>query len=71
MNRAVAERRRKRSIYLAVLVQEGETVELGARDRDLEVIAGARSVLDVELGSIWERLLEKRTNRLGLHQRSW
>ena len=71
MNGAVAERRRKRGIHLAVLVQEGETVELGACNRYLEVIAGPRPVLDRERGSIWERLLEKRTNRLGLHRRSW
>ena len=54
-----------------MLVEEEETVELGARDRDLEMIAGTRSVLDIELGGVWKRLLEESANRLGLDPRSW
>src|SRR3972149_4301712 len=52
------------AVPLPVLVEEGEAVELGACDRDPEVVARARSVLDIELGSIRERLLEKCADRL-------
>jgi len=69
VNRAVAERRRERGVDTAMLVEEGEGVELGAHDGDLEVVAGARSVLDSELGGVWERLLEKCANRWGVHPR--
>jgi hypothetical protein len=54
-----------------MLIEERHTVELGARHRHLEVIAGPSAIFDVQLGSVRERLLEERTDRLGFHRRSW
>ena len=67
MNRAVGERRGERGIHSAVLVEKGETVEVGARDRHLEVVARTCAILDVELGGVRKRLLEERTDRLSFH----
>ena len=65
MNRAVAERRREGGVHPAVLIEEREPVERGTRDRDLEVVSGSRPVLDVEIGGVGKRLLEKRADRVG------
>ena len=48
--------------------RSGQAVELGAHDRHLEVVSGARSILDVDRRRIRERPLEKRANGLGLHR---
>ena len=67
MNGAVAERRREGGVHAAMLIQQREPVELGARNRHLEVVAGSRTVLDFELGGARKRLFEERVDRLGFH----
>jgi hypothetical protein len=55
VDRPVAEWRRKRFVDEPVLLDEREPVETAARERHLEVVASARSVLDGELARIRER----------------
>jgi hypothetical protein len=50
-----------------VLVEEREPVELRRRNDDLEVVAGPCAILDGKLDRVWERLLEKRVNRVRFH----
>ena len=54
-----------------MLIEERQTVELGARNGHLEVITGPRAVLYLELGRIRECLREKRADRICLQRRSW
>ena len=67
MDGAVAERSCEHVVHATVLVEKGETVEVGADDGHLEVISRPGSILDGELGRIGERPLEKSANGLGLH----
>lgn len=69
MDGAVRERPCERLVHAAVLIDEGEAVEGGADDRDLEVIASARPVLDSDLDSVGKGLLEEGAYRFGVHRR--
>jgi hypothetical protein len=67
VDRAVAEGCGQRLVHAPVLVEEGEAVEVGRCDDDLEVIARPGPILDRELGRAGERLREDRADRVGLH----
>jgi hypothetical protein len=67
VDRAVTELGGEGLVHSAVLVDERESVESRARDSDLKVVAGPRSVEDVELERVGERLLEGCSNRQGVH----
>jgi stage V sporulation protein K len=60
VNGAIAERLRERVVDEAVLVDERSAVEARAAHRDVEVVAAARAVDDVEVLRVRERLLEER-----------
>ena len=62
---AVRERALEGGVDELVLLDQREPGEARARDRDLEVVAAARAVLDVELGRVGERLGEKLAQRGG------
>lgn len=66
---AVAQRLRKGLVHTAVLVEEGEPVELGRHDGHLEVVTTAGAIEDLDLERARERGSEKRADRLGLHPR--
>jgi hypothetical protein len=68
VDRAVGERRRERVVHATVLVEESHSVERGALHGDLEVVARARAILDVESGRVRERLDEQCANRVGVHR---
>jgi hypothetical protein len=55
MDAPVVERRRERFIHEPVLVDERETVEATAHDRDVEVIAAAGAIDHGELARVRER----------------
>jgi hypothetical protein len=67
VDRAVAERNGEGLVDAAVLLEKREAVEGPADDRHLEVVAGARAILDVELDRVRERLVEERSQGFGLH----
>ena len=67
MDGTVGERRRERVVHATVLVDEGKAVEVGADDGHLEVVAAARSILDVDRRSARKGVLEQLTDRRCLH----
>ena len=69
MDGAVAQRPREGIVHAAVLVEQRETVELGADDHHLEVVTATGAVLDLELHRSRKRLFEQAPNRLGVHVR--
>lgn len=68
MDGAVGERRGERVVHATVLVEERHAVECGTLHGDLEVVARARAILDVDRGRVRERLDEQCANRVGLHR---
>jgi hypothetical protein len=66
VNRAIAEGGCERLIDESVLLEQREAVEARARDRDLEVIAAACAVLDVDLRA-WKCLFEQTRNSIDRH----
>ena len=68
MDGPVAERLLERLVDSAVLVEEGQAVELPRGECDLEVVARSRPVLDGELDRVGECLLEGGPDRIGLHR---
>ena len=67
MDGAVAERRGKGVVDTAMLIEEREAVERRGDDGHLEVIPGARPILDEEVG-VGECPLEQHADALGLHR---
>ena len=65
MDRPVGERHGKRVVHQAMLLDERETVEAGARHGHLEVVAAAGAILDGEPARIGEGLAQERLERLG------
>src|SRR5437016_5973796 len=70
MNGAIGEGVCERLVHEPVLVEEREAVEARARDGDLEVVAAAGAVGHVQLGRVWEGLLEELPEPVeGAHRR--
>ena len=67
MDGAVAERLGERLVDEAVLVEQREPVEAGARHGHLEVVAAAGPVLDAELARLGERVAEEGLDAVGHH----
>ena len=65
MDCAVGERTLEGGVDEPVLLDQREPGEARARDGDLEVVAAARAVLDVELGRVGEGLGEELAERGG------
>jgi hypothetical protein len=65
---AVGERRGERAVDHAVLLDERDAVERGARDGHVEMVAAARPVQHVDR-PVRERMLEERADRVGCHRR--
>jgi hypothetical protein len=59
MNRSVTQWLSERLVDEAVLVEQRQAVEAGARDDHLEVIASTGAVLDAELARVRERTAQK------------
>jgi len=66
---AVAERRGERAVDEAVLLDQRQTLERGALDGHVEVIAAARAVDDLH-APVGKRLLEQDPDRLADHRQS-
>jgi len=64
---AVAERLGERLVDEAVLFEQREPVEAGARHGHLEVVAAAGPVLDAQLARVGERAAEEGLDALGHH----
>jgi hypothetical protein len=69
VNGAVGERLCERVVHEPVLVDEREAVEARARQRDLEMVATARTIEHRELVRIRERAFEQRLQRPGRARR--
>ena len=67
MDGAVAQRLGERLVDEAVLVEQREPVEAGARHGHLEVVAAARPVLDVEHARVGKRVPQQRFEPFGSH----
>jgi hypothetical protein len=68
VNRAIRERGRERLVHEPVLLEQRQAVEAPARDRDLEMIAAARPVLDRELRRFGKCLAQQRFEPLACHR---
>ena len=68
MNRAIAQRLRKRLVDQAMLVEERQAVKAWARDDHLEVVTTAGAVLDAELVRVRECTAQKRFKAIGSHE---
>ncbi len=67
MDGAVGERGGERIVHTTVLVDEGEPVEGDADHGHLEVVAAARSILDVDRRRAWKGGLEQLADDRGVH----
>src|SRR5712691_838409 len=64
MNSAVLQRLGERLVHEAVLVEQRQSHEAGARDRHLKVVAAAGAVLDPQFGRVGEGAMEQGLERL-------
>jgi len=67
MDGAVGERCGERGVHQLVLLDQRQPVERVGHDGDLEVVAAAGAVLDVDLAS-GEGLVEKRVDHIRCHR---
>jgi hypothetical protein len=67
VDRAVTERNDEGVVDAAMLLEKRKAVEVPADDRHLEVVAGARAILDFELERVGERLVEEPSQGFRLH----
>ena len=67
MDGAISKRVCERGIDEAVLLDERAAVEVGALYRDVEMVAAARTIDDVDLMRVRKRVVEQRAERLDGH----